>query len=441
MNAANNIIRNGNFAAGRIGCLPADWELKARHPHNAPTFKLVRNAGRKLLLAAGNGSDDCFGHLAAAARLRAGRTYRLRARFRISAGLNPQRHLRFGVFTESFNNGIFHFRRLPGGSAEGEGRFLFPCKQDEAGEVRLAFCFSAAGRAWIEEIALEETAPLPTRPVRIACVSGGGDHAAWQRVLDAAADEGADLALLPEMVNGETVESMAGPTPRLLSHKARQHRMYVAGGFYCRDSKARRVYNVAALYDRAGRLAGRYVKQHPYTPELWGAAGVSPGREVPVFRTDFGTVGIMICYDSWFTDVAELLALKGAEIILFPNAGYFRSLMPARAADNCVRIAASSLNGPEGIWDTAGRDVTQPELDPTTFANCPPRMTAGKIRRRRIGKLRLLVATLHLEQSPSPHNWGGPMLSAPGGRRNRREQICLLHDDIRDEIERWWDGK
>ena len=119
MNPACNMVPNGTFAAGQIGRLPADWELKAPYPQNAPAFKLVRNAGRNLLLAAGNGSDDCFGYIAAPVRLTAGRTYRLRARFRISAGLNPQRHLRFAVFTESFNNGIFHFRRCPGGWAGG----------------------------------------------------------------------------------------------------------------------------------------------------------------------------------------------------------------------------------------------------------------------------------------------------------------------------------
>ena len=409
----------------------------------APVFKLVRKDGLKLLLAAGNGSDDCFGYLATPVRLRAGRTYRLRARFRISPDLNPQRHLRFAVFTESFNNGIFHFRRLRDGWVEGEETFLFPDKHDQAGEMRLVFCLSARGKAWVSEIALEEAKPLPKRPVRIVCVSGTGALADWKRVLDAAADEEADLALLPEMMNGDAVEPMTGPTPRLLSAAARRHRMYVAGGFYCRDAKAGRVYNVAALFDRAGRLAGRYAKHHPYTPELWGVPGqmpaVSPGQDVPVFRTDFGTVGIMICYDSWFTDVAELLALKGAEVILFPNGGYYRSLMPARAADNGVRIAASSLNCREGIWDTAGRDVTEPELDATTYANCPPRLTAERIRHRALGKIRLLAATLRLDQSPSPHNWGGPMLSAPGGRRNRREQIRLLHRDIADEIDRWWD--
>jgi predicted amidohydrolase len=224
----------------------------------------------------------------------------------------------------------------------------------------------------------------------------------------------------------------------MMARKARQHRMYVVGGIYRQDSKRGLIYNTALLFDRQGHLAGHYDKIHPFTHEFWGKGSVTPGRAAPVFRTDFGTVGIMICYDSWFTDVAELLALKGAEIILFPNAGYYVSLMPARSADNGVRLVVSSLSSPLGIWDTAGRDIMRPRRDPTTCANCPPSATARDIRHLKVGKVKIMLATLDLSQSPSPHNWGGPMLSAPGGRRNRREQTYFLYDEIRRETERWW---
>lgn len=174
--------------------------------------------------------------------------------------------------------------------------------------------------------------------------------------------------------------------------------MYVAGGLYLRDRKRGRVFNACLLFDRDGQLVGRYDKNHLYTPELWSPASPSPGRAIPVFKTDFGTVGILICYDSWFPDVAELLALKGAEIILFPNAGYFRGLMPARAADNCVRFVVSSLHNSPGIWDSAGRDVTNPEADPTNCAGVPPQATARFVGTKQVRKARMVFATLDLSR-------------------------------------------
>ena len=94
-----------------------------------------------------------------------------------------------------------------------------------------------------------------------------------------------------------------------MSAKAAQHGLLVAGGFMHYDKRADVLSNVALLFDRRGRRIGRYDKVHPYSPEIL-YQGVTPGVKVPVFRTPFGTVGFMICYDSWFTDVAELLALK-----------------------------------------------------------------------------------------------------------------------------------
>ena len=62
------------------------------------------------------------------------------------------------------------------------------------------------------------------------------------------------------------------------------------------------IYNTAVLIDRAGNLAGKYRKvQLPYE-EIEG--GLTPGSDYPVFQTDFGTVGLMICYDSEFAKPA-----------------------------------------------------------------------------------------------------------------------------------------
>ena len=86
-----------------------------------------------------------------------------------------------------------------------------------------------------------------------------------------------------------------------------------------------------------------------------------------MFKTDFGKVGIMTCYDSWHPAVARLLALKGAEVILFPSAGYYMQLMHARAADNGVVIAATS-GSPCGVWDGGGNQADGGSPDATRYA-------------------------------------------------------------------------
>ena len=99
----------------------------------------------------------------------------------------------------------------------------------------------------------------------------------------------------------------------MLRNKARQHGVYVTASFIYRDNRASRICNLVPLFDRKGKRIGRYFKNHPWTVEILDS-GITPGTEVPVFQADFGGAGMMICYDSRFADVSQLLALKGAEI-------------------------------------------------------------------------------------------------------------------------------
>jgi predicted amidohydrolase len=295
---------------------------------------------------------------------------------------------------------------------------------------------SSHGRAWIKNISFEECAAIPPRCVKVACVEGNTTLDVWEQTLDSIGSEKVDLVLLPEFfrsANYKDPEPMDGPSFSLMSKKAKQYKMYVAGTFYHMDRSDGNLYNTGLIIGRDGSIVGRYDKNHPFSPELLDG-GVTPGTNVPVFETDFGNIGMMICYDSWFTDVTELLALRGAEVVLFPNAGYYQSIIPARAADNCVRIIASSLGSPMGMWDTSGAEVRNPNADPTRFANCEN--TFCDVYEKEVLGIKILIATFDLNVSPSPHNWGGPMRSAPGGRRNRREQKKLLINEIRSEIEK-----
>jgi len=440
-------VFSDNFQAGAVGGLPDGWELnvptgwdfdQAPYEWLRPVFKLIRRNSGKALLATGGGNPDCVGWLSRKISLTAGRTYRLRVRFRFSKEINPQMNLIFAVYNgKEFNNGIFKFRKLGPGYAEGDDRFFVPGDGEVDAEARIYFRYSANGRVWFESISLEECDPIEPRYVRVASTCGytPDNLDNWANVLDAAAADKADLIVLPEWFNSAYPEPPDGPCATLMSSKAREHGMYVAGCFQCKCPQDERVYNECRLYDRSGEAIGIYRKNHPWSPEAH--RGVTPGTEMPVIVTDFGKVGMIICYDNWFTDVSELLALKGAEIILFSCGGYNAKVVPARAIDNGVRYVVGTGCVGAGIWDSAGVEVTHPDGAYLHFNGAAP--SFDNVKKTKIGEIELLSATFDLSQTPSPDPWGGPLECAPGGRRNRRDQKRLLIDEIKAELTRWWE--
>ena len=432
-----NLVPNADFQKGRRGELPAGWEASSPCDLLKPVFELTRKEGQKALLVHAGKSADSVGWLTAKFAIERGRTYRMEADLEFSQEINPQFNLLFACYVGNFNNGIFAFHRISRTQARGQGRFFNPGEGPEAGEYRIYWRGQAKGKAWIRQVSLVECEPIPARWVRMAATQGNVSMEAWGKVLDAVGRRQVDLALLPETFNQAHVpEAMDGPSPTLMAGKAKEYGMFVAGSFLHQDPRRGMVFNACTLHDRNGKRVGRYDKHHPYSPE-WFNEGVSPGRKVEVFDTELGRIGMIICYDSWFTDVTELLALKGAELVLFPNAGYYRGLMPARSNDNGVRFVVSSLGTPIGIWDTSGADVEHPGADPTRAAGAEE--TFRNVGEEAVEGVRILYAELDLSKSPSAHNWGGPMLSAPGGRRNRREQRKLLYQQLQREVERWWE--
>jgi predicted amidohydrolase len=405
---SGNLIANGDFMQGSIGSLPDGWSVVAGNPALKPLFKLVSGEGRKpVLMGEGNGRRECYGYLRHAVRLAGGKTYRMRAKFRFSGFEDVNRHVVQGVFTKKFNNGIFQYRKEED-SVIGEGRFAGPA-DDQDGEVRLYFRYSAHGKAWWDQVSLEECNPIPPRPVKVAVSWGKGGMKHWEKWLDTAGAARADVALMPELFNEiynpMKAETEEGPSWKLMAGKARQWRMHVSGTTYiCRGDL---VFNSAPLFDREGKLLGVYDKNMVYEPEL--DLGATPGEGLPVFQTDFGKVGIIICYDSWFPETVRLLALKGAELVLWPAEGGYNELMHARSADNGVFIAGSIVNNPACVWDSGGNQAGEERRDPTC------RAPSAILDLQRDEAMRLLLVTVDLSRKVSPGWHGGPMRSAPGG--------------------------
>lgn len=435
---AGNLIPNGDFSEGKPGQIPTGWEREGGPESETSVFSRISYDEKPALLVRAPAEAGLVSTLKTTVPVTRGKTYLFSVYFKITGGLNPQQHLLFQCYGPGNSDGIFTFSRKPGGWIEGSRKISFPGEGKATATIRILHRFGATGEAIIRNISLLETTPDPPRWVRIAGTSGVTHHDDLPDIVSRAASEKVDLLLLPEYLSGGklVVEEPHGKSEKLIAQLAKKHKMYIAGGIVRRDNDRSRVYNTTVLFDRNGVMVAMYDKIHPYSPEV-NEQGISPGEEVVVAQTDFGKVGFMTCYDSWFSDVAELNALKGAEVILFPNAGYYRSIIPARAADNGVRIISSSLGNRGGIWDTAGRDILDPDQDSTVSAQ--PGNTFHNIVVTKVGKVELIIATLDLNYSPYPHYNGGSMYSAPAGQRNRRDQIYYLGNDIIKERDRWWD--
>ncbi len=144
---------------------------------------------------------------------------------------------------------------------------------------------------------------------------------AW---ISAAAEASADLVILPELSNSgcdlssreaalraaEPVPN--GPTVRAWAEAAREFGLLVVGGVL--EGEGENVHNSAVIVGPDG-LLGRYRKTH-----FWDREKLlyEPGRELPVFETPLGTLGLLVCYDAWFPEAIRTLAMRGAELLCVP---------------------------------------------------------------------------------------------------------------------------
>lgn len=193
------------------------------------------------------------------------------------------------------------------------------------------------------------------------------NYRTFLRAADAAAEKRADLLITPECwldgyaspdedstpqrIRGIAQDAATSRYLRGVAEKAREHRQYICFGFTSlEDDKA---YNAAGLWDRTGNCIGVYHKTHLQSHDLQYAGGDS----LPVWKSPWGPLGIMICADRRWPETARTLRLKGARLILNPTYGFYNDLNEAmlrtRAFENQCFIAfahplQSLVTGPGG---------------------------------------------------------------------------------------------
>jgi len=174
---------------------------------------------------------------------------------------------------------------------------------------------------------------------------------------------GVELAVLPEMWSCgfayRELNRLALRTPDLvleLEKLSRELGMVIVGSLP--EAHGDKVFNTAYLLDR-GTLAGSYRKMHLFS--LMGEdRALDAGDSVLVADTSVGRIGVMICYDLRFPELARRLTLEGAEIIVVPGEWpkpreeHWRTLLRARAIENQLFVVAANCCGVVGKLDFFG---------------------------------------------------------------------------------------
>jgi N-carbamoylputrescine amidase len=179
----------------------------------------------------------------------------------------------------------------------------------------------------------------PPREVRLAllqmrCVENplkNHDHAC--EMIVEAAKGGAQIVCLPELYRSlyfcqtedhahfALAESIPGPSTESLAKLAKQHGVVIVASLF--EKRAEGLYhNTTAVLDADGSYLGKYRKMHiPDDPLFYEKFYFTPGDlGFRAFDTQFGRIGILICWDQWFPEAARLTAMTGADLLIYPTA-------------------------------------------------------------------------------------------------------------------------
>lgn len=242
------------------------------------------------------------------------------------------------------------------------------------------------------------------------------------------AQKGAQLVVLQELHNSlyfcqiestdnfDLAEPIPGPSTEFYSKLAAKYHIVLVTSLF--ERRAPGVYhNTAVVFDSDGKIAGKYRKMHiPDDPAYYEKFYFTPGDlGFHPIQTSIGKLGVQVCWDQWYPEGARLMALQGAEILIYPTAiGYESS--------DTVEEQQRQLNA----WITVQRGHA--------VANGLPVVTVNRV-----------------GHEPDPSNqtngiqfWGNSFVAGPQGeflaRANQDEENIVVDVDMArsENVRRWW---
>lgn len=188
-----------------------------------------------------------------------------------------------------------------------------------------------------------------------------------QHYIAKAKSQGADIVFLPEFYMAlatpksgvlpvDVAEPLDGPFNSALRKAARENEIYVVCGMYeSKPDDRKRAYNTTVFIDRSGKLIHSYRKTHLYDAFSYQESDtIIPGENpYKVVETEFGKIGLMVCYELRFPEIARQFALQEADILFVPAgwvAGpmkeeHWQTLIRARAIENTMFVIGANLVG------------------------------------------------------------------------------------------------
>lgn len=197
-------------------------------------------------------------------------------------------------------------------------------------------------------------------------------------LLEQAARSGVDLAVLPEMFCcpysnrffRPYSEEQGGEGWQALSQAAREFGIYLVGGSLP-EREGDAIYNTAYVFDRAGRQIAKHRKAHLFDIDVVGGQRfqesevLTPGNQITVFDTEFGKMGLCICFDFRFQELAKAMGDQGAQIIVVPAAfnmttgpAHWELMFRQRAVDNQLfTLGAAPARNEEEEYVSYGNSI------------------------------------------------------------------------------------
>lgn len=243
------------------------------------------------------------------------------------------------------------------------------------------------------------------------------------------ANNGAELIVLQELHNSlyfcqvesvrnfDLAETIPGPSTDFFGALARKHNVVIVTSLF--EKRAPGLYhNTAVVIERDGSIAGKYRKMHiPDDPAYYEKFYFTPGDiGFKPIDTSVGRLGVLVCWDQWYPEAARLMALQGAEILIYPTAiGYESS------------DTEQEQQRQREAWTTVQRGHAVANGLPVVAVN-------------RVG----------LEPDPSAQTngiqfWGSSFIAGPQGEflyraSDSEEEIRITDVDIAhsEQVRRWW---